>query len=257
LDISSLFVELLNKIKPLLISSQDRTIVGRNVYGETVRSLDIKVDILAKKFLRDRGFRGLVVSEEGISNFGANGCIFLDPVDGSLNYARGLKKYGFLIAYSNTCDYHDTATSLIWVAENDKAILGIKNQGVFLVRDYDYKQITLKVERKDIDVVIEVGDTVGEKLSWLRKIASLRHFGSMAYAFSLFIEGSIDGIVDYSSKLKLTDVAAFIPILEELDYQYQIDILDKVTYLNPRIGFLVASNSELFKKILQIINSVQ
>lgn len=252
MDIAPLFLSLLRKIKPLLTSPLERHVVGKNIYGETVRSLDKKVDSYVKDFLRGHGFKGLVISEEGVKDFGREGCIFLDPVDGSLNYARKLKKYGFLIAYSQTCEDSDPAIGLVWVAEDDVAILGIRGRGVFKIRDSNREQIIKKARREDVDTVIEIGDMVGEKLSWLRKIASLRHFGSMAYAFKLFIEGSIDGIIDYSSKLKLTDVAAFIPILNELGYQYRIDVLNNETNLNPRVGFLVANTIELFKKLLQL-----
>ena len=108
--------------------------------------------------------------------------------------------------------------------------------------------------KNDLDIVLEVGDMVGEKLSWLKKIGSLRHFGSMSYSFKLFIKGVIDGIIDFSGKLKFTDVAAFIPILEHLGLPYKLQVLEEIDAYNPKVGFLVANSSDLFENILRLLN---
>ena len=252
MDYFRLLLEVLSEIKPTLLASSYKNAMGENAYGEVIREIDSVVDERVKKILSDKGFRGLIISEEGVSGQSKEPCIYLDPVDGSLNYSRGLSQYGFLIAFSKKCSLKDVSIGLVWVAESDLAIIGYRGKGVFFISGSSIEQVVEINAREDPDVLLEVGDTVGEKLSWIKKMASIRHFGSMAYSFTLFVKGVIDGIIDVSSKLKFTDVAAFIPILDELKLPYRIHVLDNNYHHNPRVGVVIANNYELFSKLLKI-----
>lgn len=221
-----------------------------NPHGEISRGFDKKISEWLIEYLRKQGFRGTIVTEEKI-DVGENETIYIDPIDGSLNAARGIPLYGMTIALSEKEKQSTITFGLVWVIPEDTVIIGNKNAIIRITKEEKLTKISESPNTKDPDTIIETGDTTGEALKKIKKKYSIRHFGSISYAFAKMIEGVIDGIFDNSGKLKLTDIAAFIPILEKLKVPYHIEQV-KVgdgNVLNPRVKFVASIRQEVFQSI--------
>lgn len=243
--LSSLESEIIDKLSLIRV-------VGRNPHGETSRGFDEEISRIIFQWLRKRGFKGHIITEELISRGNSDEIILLDPIDGSVNLSRGINIYALEIAYGEKLDLDSISAGIVWVIPEKKFFIGLKRRGAYSLSN---SQITrLKCERKDYeDTVIDICNTRGEAFEAIKDFATIRMYGSIAYSLTKLIEGAIDGVFDNSGKLKLTDVAGVIPMLEESSAFYKIEVLNEIN-VNPRCKIVASNDKELFNKLLELLN---
>jgi len=229
-----------------------------NPYGEISRSFDKRVSEWLIKTLRESGFKGNIITEEKIDVTGEEVTIFIDPIDGSLNAARGIPIYGMTMGFSQGEKHEVFTFGLVWLIPEDRIIMGNMKRTLKITNGNQLFEIESLTVKNDPDTVIETGDTTGEVLREIREHYSIRHFGSIAYSFTKMIEGAIDGIFDNSGKLKMTDVAGFIPILNRLKVPYKIVKIEEVggsrdNMYNPRVKLVTSTKKEVFQVLSRLL----
>mgnify|MGYP000725224447 CR=1 FL=1 len=236
----------------VLNSIKKRDVVGFNVFGETSREFDERISDLIIGSLRKEGFTGHVVTEEKIDKGNGNEIIYVDPVDGSLNAARGIPLYCFEMGYNAYKDFKNMQFGLIWIIPSNQVYIGLKDRGNYLISGDKFEKIETK--RWDLeDTVIEISNTSGEILNELKKLGTTRSLGSIAYSITKLIEGNIEAIFDLTGKLKLTDIAGGITLINEAKIDYMVEIFEEK--MNPRIGIIASVDKKLYKSLIQLKDS--
>lgn len=228
-----------------------REFVGFNPFGETSRGFDEEISKLSIDKLRNLGFRGDIITEEKIDFGGDNFSIYIDPIDGSLNASRRIPIFCYEIGlYSKKSKLvEDAIMGVIWDIPRDIYYLGFKGRGAFKVWDGNMK--ALESKRWDFkDTLIDAVNTSGAMLTQLKKLGTTRQYGSIAFSISRMLEGNIDGIFDVTGKLKFTDIAGGLPMLNESKVHYEVIYFDD--NLNPRVGILASSDEKLFREIFSL-----
>ena len=246
--IFSLRHEILEKLK-------NTDVVGYNPFGEKSRAFDEEISkLLIERFVK-HGFKGAIVTEEKTVKNISDEVIFIDPVDGSLNAARGINIFAFEACYAKKPGIDFLSASIIWNIPFNQYFIALSTRGAYKCSQEGCANI--EARRKDFeDTVIEVGNTSGDAFLKIKKIGTTRILGSIAYAFTKLVEGDIDAIFDNSGKLKFTDVAACILLLREAKahcyWQLSGDLRS-----NPRVKIIASTDRNLFEELLSIFEETK
>ena len=237
-----------NKRKILNFLSRSE-IIGRNPYGDTSRFFDRAIEDLLIKELRRRGFDGYIVGEElGIQEGSPDEWIYIDPLDGSLNVARGINYYCVSIAYADGESIDDVKSGVVWDIPNDVFYIAEREYGAYRLKGSRVERLTTP---KSYDVMlIDVGFTTCERcLVEIAKKGTFRRLGSIIMSCMKVIEGAFEGVFDIG-KLKATDVAAASLILREAGAYVYVE--PEIIKDNPNVKLIVAKTREIFDMLLEI-----
>ncbi len=252
-DLEKTLISTILALRDDILSKLSKTdVVGYNPHGEKSRVFDEEICELLIESILDKGFDGFVVTEEKIVEGKTEEAIFLDPIDGSLNVARGINIYALELCYAEKPDLESLSYGLIWDIPNGYYYIGLSNRGAYRF-DLETKEIrVLKAQRKDFeDTLIEIGNTKGKAFDMVKKIGTIRELGSIAYAIAKIAQGEIDGLFDNSRKLKFTDIAAGLVILKETGAHYYVEV-DGDLLKNPRVKIIASCDKELFNELLEV-----
>ncbi|HJJ48161.1 MAG TPA: bifunctional fructose-bisphosphatase/inositol-phosphate phosphatase [Methanocorpusculum sp.] len=218
----------------------------------TERLDKVAEDIVLKNFRGVKACQYLLSEEAGLVKVGGNkGIIYLDPVDGSFNAARGLPFYAVSICLSDGTQYVAGFVRDFATGETFTAILG---KGAFL----DGKSIQPSAEseickasicyyanRPHPKMLQEVG-------LFVRRT---RQFGASALELCYVAAGRLEAFLDLRGNLRITDAAAAILICEESGVLVSqpngkpADFPDDVKQGRP----LLASSPALYAKIVDAL----
>jgi myo-inositol-1(or 4)-monophosphatase len=214
----------------------------------------IVADVLVEKEilrrLKEAKLKCKVITEEkGEVNLGNSGkLLFIDPLDGSLNYSKGIPHFCVSIALKEGDEItlgiiYDPCRKELFLAEKNKGAFlneekikvskckSLKNSFCAMGFDYENFKRSMMIEEK------------------IRKaVKRVRSFGSAGLELSWVACGRLEGYVDLD--LKPWDLAAGSLLVEEAG--------GKVTDLkgnpwNPYCKQIVATNRLIHKKLLRVI----
>ncbi|MBD3155454.1 MAG: hypothetical protein GF368_02250 [Candidatus Aenigmarchaeota archaeon] len=197
--------------------------------------------------LRENGFKGTVIAEEGgITELTDDDYkIYVDPLDGTINYSTGIPMFCTSIGIKKG---NEMEMGAIYYPIRDELFFAEKGKGAFL----NGKKILLTNKEKLGDSTIEVGWGSGQKkqrddiLKKLEKVLDVRMLWSAALAVAFIACGRLDGLV-HTSAHHPWDIAAGSLIIEEAG--------GKITDFEGKrwdeeSKTLVVSNKTLHKKLL-------
>ncbi|MCE9501580.1 MAG: inositol monophosphatase [Leptospira sp.] len=212
---------------------------------------DILIKNIQKNFPED-----LILSEEaghlpGTGNFRW----VIDPVDGSMNFVRGLPLYAISIGI----EYRESSVAGIVVlpAFNDVyiAILGegaSKNGVPISVSLTDKLSNAMLITSFPTNRKEVIGELMSELSAFVASGRSIRRTGSVVLDMCWVSEGLIDGL--WEKGIKIWDTSATSVILHEAGGK--LTDLNGVAFLSGQSEIL-ASNGHLHKQVLEVLQKIK
>jgi len=191
-----------------------------------------------------------ILSEESGQLQGAEGqCWYIDPLDGTTNYAHGIPLFAVMLAYTRQGEItlgviYEPLLELLFSAERGK--------GAWM----NGKSIQVSDTRALIDAVLATGfpyelekkpNNMDNFLHMLKRTQSLRRFGSTAINLSFVAAGWLDGY--WNLGVKPWDIAAGTLLIEEAG-GVVTDLQGSGDYFKPPYA-IAAGNPWLQLKILK------
>jgi len=226
--------------------------------GSIVTQIDKQSEDLVIGSIRALGESSLVVSEESCeTRLGVEkGLVwYVDPLDGTQNYVRGIPHFCVSIAVEREGRIvlgvvHNPVTRQTWVAE--------KGKGAFL----NGKSVVVsKNVLKHSAVIFEWWEPdrnirdPGKLLSaLLRNTLNIRHLGSVALNLALLGSGSYDGLVTVYAETPRYEIAAGALIAEEAGAT--ITNSDRESWASYR-NSIIAGNPDIHAELLQLVKTAR
>jgi myo-inositol-1(or 4)-monophosphatase len=227
-----------------------KTIKKKN---KNIRDLITEVDILSEKkiisSLKAKFTKHNFLAEEsGLQNNKSDFTWIIDPLDGTVNYIKGIKLCAISIAltYKN-----ETILGVIYNPFSKELYYSSKKSGSYL--NGNPIQVS---NNKDLDSCLLVS-AFSSKISLKNRNKEYKNFGNLnnkslgvlrigsaALAMAMVAKGSIDGI--WGSDLKIWDIEAGICLIKEAHGQ----VLEKKNGTNKTI---IAGNNYVVNKVKKIL----
>ncbi|MGQ9683360.1 MAG: inositol monophosphatase family protein [Anaerolineae bacterium] len=239
---------------------KERFAQPHEVRSKGLRDLVTEADLLAQDailgIIRARYPAHQVLSEEAPAAEGADaGCQwFVDPLDGTTNYARGIPIFSVSIA---VVAQGDLAVAVVYEPLGDRLFHAVRGQGACL----NGQPLRVSARAALIEALLDLGWARSQpaRLACLQAahalgphIGSARTLGSAALGLAAVAAGWED--VYYHPELAPWDVAAGILLV--LEAGGQVSALDGSPWDLYGKGFL-ASNGVLHRQVLERLNGVQ
>jgi len=219
--VKEVLIECFKKIKNLDYETIRRT-VSVNRFGDQTFEVDRIAENLifesAKRYFKDAT---LVSEESEIIEVGRGGPPFLiiDPIDGSVNAARGYPCYSSSIAVAEGEELKDIVCSGVINLLDGSIYLAEKNQGSFL----NGRRIKVSNVDKINDALVAVDLNIRGRLpGYVRKISNIvekakhvRFLGTDALEICMVASGTVDAFIDLRGFLRSIDFAAASLIVRE------------------------------------------
>lgn len=172
----------------------------------------------------------------------------IDPIDGTLNYCRGIPLYSTSIALSKNDKF--------WMGgvvdlSNSRIFRAMKGDGAYLNDSMIFVSKTCVLSESFIlsSSFCSYGDRKNILARLFESAAQVRIFSSSALDLCLVAMGSVDARI--LANAKLCDLAAAKVILEEAGGE--ISSWDGSVFTGSHFKQIVASNGKLHKKLLELI----
>lgn len=235
--------------KRILEYLRKKEIIGKNPQGETTRFFDKAIELALIKSLQENNYKGTIIGEETGVHEGVSGnYIFIDPLDGSLNAARGINYYCVALAHSKSPKLEDFDSAVVWDVPNDVIYFAEKNHGAYKIVGNEI--VRIRIPEFSDTIVIDVGFTVCEEcLKRIKSMGTFRRLGSIIMSSLLVTEGVLDGVFD-TGNLKATDaLAPYVIVAEAGGYTF---INKTIFQRNERVHLIVARSADLFEILMDI-----
>ena len=191
----------------------ETAIKSAKIAGEEVLSLYKKIK---KLILSEFPKHSFLSEESGLYNKKSNYLWIIDPLDGTVNYTKGIKICSISISLKYKNNF---VLGVIYNPFTNDIYYASKNNGAFLNGDK-----ILVSKNKNLNDSLFIAAFSSEKedndLKEYKKFRNINtnslgvlRLGSAAYSLGLLSEGSIDGF--WAKKAKIWDIAAGICIVEE------------------------------------------
>jgi myo-inositol-1(or 4)-monophosphatase len=247
-------IEIVKDVGKLLIKNFGKVKMVKRVKIKNPYDYSISIDLLAEKEilkkLKEAKIRCSVITEErGRINLGdSDKLIFIDPLDGSLNYSKSIPHFCVSMAMKEKDEVnfgviYDPCRDELFVAEKGKgAFLNGRKIKVNKCKNLKDSFCSMGFDFKNFEKSMEVEEKIR------RAVRRVRSFGSAGLDFSWVACGRLEGYVDLD--LKPWDLAAGALLVEEAG--------GKVTDLkggswHPYCKEIVATNKILHEKLLKVI----
>lgn len=249
-----LFADVLLASMEEIQKSLDYKKVARKKNGEVAYQADVQVERIIVHELRQQGFEGSVLAEEGGTYGSGTEKILLDPLDGSTNAVLGFPLFAILLAYSTGAHLSDVEGALVFAPSLYRVYWGEKGKGAYLTTlegTYALSTERRKHETELIDVVPENTDPK-DIVTCTSYAGKYRHVGSLGLALSFTAEGILEGVVNIANRAKIVDVAGPFRLLQEAGGSYltDFDIIDDPT---KRLCFIAARNSQIKEDLMRLV----
>lgn len=190
-----------------------------------------------------------IISEEKENSLSLNRCWILDPIDGTMNYVRGLGEYSISMSY---WENEEPVCSGVIIPTNDNLYHAIINEGAYL----NNKRIKVtKCTNPNKSILLlsnpfSFEDVLDNNLfnRITSKYKNIRIYSSSVLDMCKVAEGACEARI-YTG-CKIWDLAAAYLILKEAggiitDWNGEQDVFSK---------FIVAANSAIHGDIIQVLN---
>ncbi len=260
--------KLVEQVKDLVLESAKFTEVGNysitEKEGESyniVTSADLAVqEFLQKNLLNLVPGSGFMGEEEGQRDNGTPLCWVVDPIDGTTNFARGMKQSGISVAFRVNGEY---VLGVVYNPDLKDMFWAVKGKGAYLNGE------RLSVSKKDFEHTIictalclyrkNYADICAEILKdAFLQCADFRRFGVASLEVCYVAAGRADSFFEF--RLYPWDIAAAAVILREaggvigtLDWSEGPIKLSTDLVLDAPSPIIASNNVENFNKIGQMV----
>ncbi len=205
-------------VKPLIKSPIASRTYGVGAGGDSQKHIDLEAEKAIVNSLLEQRLEFTLISEEtGIRRYGEKSKYYVttDPIDGTTNLLKGIPFACSSIAISVTAQLDSVEAGVVVDLFHDTTYLAQKNRGAFRNSE---KVDPARVDRLDDAVVgvdINSCKTSRKLVKLLAQIKHVRHLGANALELCYIADGTMDGFIDIRGKLRTTDIAAAILIIQE------------------------------------------
>ncbi len=218
-------------------------------FRDIVSEVDNISDREIKKLIQQNFPKHSFLSEEsGLNQKKSNYLWIVDPLDGTVNYTKGLK----LCSISISLKYkNEFILGVIYNPFSDDTFYAFKKMGAFL----NGERILVSKNKElnnSLFVAAFSSDIKNNNLNEYKKFRKINtlslgvlRLGSAAFSMSLLSNGSIDGF--WAKKVKMWDVAAGICLIKEAK-----GIVKFKRFKNYNVD-LIAGNKFLIKKMKKVL----
>lgn len=228
-----------------------------------------KIDLAAEKALIDclnkHEVSCTLVSEEaGTKKIGKEPSeyyVVTDPVDGTTNAVHGLPFCAHVVAVADGSYLKNVEIAIVSDIVHDITYTAQKNKGAFKngrpIKPSKVKKIQDAVIGIDLNT-IKIEDFLPKLKGLFSSGKHFRHFGANAQEICYVADGSTDAFVDIRGKLRVTDMVASYLILRESGGTIltpEGSELNVPLEATQRVSFVCAANNELYKSVMEALNS--
>ena len=207
--------------------------------------------------LKRLGVSATMVSEEGDAIIGGGDqMLIVDPIDGTVNYSRGLRPASTSLAVSETGTFSGITAGVVMDLYTGEAFAAEAGKGATL----DSKSIKTAPPFPSGEAIIAVDLSKRPRLDrvsgLLNAVEHNRQIGSTALSLCYIAAGRLDAHVDVRGLIRATDVAAALLILREAGGIYAIDgtpFGDLPVTRQTRMDLVAASSGWVFNEISGLI----
>ncbi|MDW8033441.1 MAG: inositol monophosphatase family protein [Nitrososphaerota archaeon] len=214
-------IECFKKIKEIDYSTI-RKAVSLNRFGDQTFEIDIIAENLILEVTKSYFKNATLVSEESeIVKIGIGGppFIVIDPIDGSVNAARGYPCYSSSIAVAEGENLSDIVCSGVINLIDGSIYLAEKNHGAFLngrnIRVSDIERIEEALIAVDLNIRSKIPGYIKKISGVVEKAKHVRFLGTDALEICMVASGAADAFIDLRGFLRSLDFAAASLIVKE------------------------------------------
>lgn len=188
------------------------------------QKLDDEAQKAIRQTLTESGIPVRVISEEGDYTLGSKGpFLIVDPLDGTTNMARGIPFACTSLALSDIPRLSGLVIGLVKDLYTGDVYKAERNRGAWR----SGKRIAPSRSRHLSNAIVSLDISKGTPVEGVERLITsaghIRQMGSAALSLCHLASGNIDAHIDVRGKLRVTDVAAGILILEEAGGAIRID----------------------------------
>jgi myo-inositol-1(or 4)-monophosphatase len=221
----------------------------KNKGGSLVTDVDLWCnDAIIKEIKKKYPTHNIISEESTQKKTDSEYTWFIDPIDGTHNFIRGLPLFGTTVALAKN---DEVIIGVIYLPVFNKMYVAEKGKGAFCnglrihvskEKDLEFSFVVLDGSSKATDKKIEFWKSISTKL------LNERNLGSAIYASALLAEGCVDSLAYFQTNS--WDVAAGFLLIEEAGGKVTDFKGNKWT---PFQGSYVASNKLLHEKMRALV----
>jgi myo-inositol-1(or 4)-monophosphatase len=237
--------------------------LGVGAGGDLLKRVDLAAEKAIVDTLQDHDVSFTLISEEsGVKEFGkAPGECYVttDPIDGTTNLVHGVPFYATSIALSSRRTLSTVYAALVADLFHGTTYTAQKGKGAYR----DDKRIAPSKKASLEDAVVgldlntyKVKEIAPRLTNLIERTKHIRHFGANALELCYVADGTTDAFIDIRGKLRTTDVAAAILIVQEAGGKITTsegEPLDAELDPKQKVQFVASGNTEIHKTILNLI----
>ncbi|UXD22359.1 hypothetical protein IPA_03865 [Ignicoccus pacificus DSM 13166] len=214
------------------------------------RKVDLEVEDIIIRTLREEGFKGSIVTEEkGVVGDGEDHAI-IDPLDGSLDFSVGMPYFIVSVAIAKGETLRDVVAGALCPSFGHPCY-SFDDRGVY------EGDLPLKRGKRE-KVMIFYGDPESKQLEFLKRSHELlgrpkiRTPGAIAFDLLHLVRGKVLAVIDIRNKLRNVDIASAIPMYLRVGGNVNEDVLDtKVDSVRVAGDIIALDDEEKFKELIQ------
>ena len=222
--------------------------------NKNYRDLVSEVDILSEQTILEtlkEKFKNhnFLAEESGLTNNGSNYTWVIDPLDGTVNYTRGIKMCAISLALKFK---FKTILGIIYNPFSEELFYATDKKGAFL--NGNKINVSNNINIKDCLIISALSSETSKnnlnQFSAFRKLNNkslgVLRIGTAAYGLALLAKGSVD--VFFGNGLKVWDVEAGIHLVKKANGK----VIYKKTGSNS-VNLICANNKKILSKIKLIV----
>lgn len=235
---------------------------GIGAGGDPKKHIDLQAERVLVETLEEYNIAFTLISEEtGIQKFGSKPTYYVttDPIDGTTNTLRGLPFSCTSIAISKIRRLEAIEASAIADLFHDATYLAQKNHGAYRNDQEIAPALTEHLSEAIISLDLntyKVNELTAKLNRLLMATKHIRHLGANALELCYVADGTLDAFIDLRGKLRTTDIAAAVLIIQEAGATITTPQNTNLSIpLDPKetAAFIATANPKLHKTILQTL----
>ena len=219
---------------------------------DLVTEVDTASEELILRSIRGRYPGHTIITEESGEHPGQDGTWYIDPLDGTLNYAHGVPVFAVSMAYA---EQGRTQLAVVYDPSRDECFSAERGRGAFLndrpihVSAIEQLSESLLVTGFPSNAWTSPNNNLDHFTNFNRVTQGVRRLGSAALDLCYVAAGRLDGYWELS--IKVWDIAAGTLIIEEAGGRIT-DLQGNLDYFHPPYA-MVAATPALHAGMLEII----
>lgn len=209
---------LLEKSKPEVLKDWDRDIKI---------SADKEAHDLITNYLIDKTSIAVLSEEDDIHDFSKSLNWIVDPLDGSINFLRGIPNSAISIGLM---DQGEPILGVVYDINRKETFSGIVGEGSYLNNRKVFVSGTQEKSKAIMMTGFPAGgnfskESIAEHISFIQSFKKIRLIGSAALSLAYVAAGRAD--LYYEKDIRIWDVAAGIALVKAAGGKYRISVIDE------------------------------